>query len=141
MPHKNKEDRQQYNREYNARPEVKRRRVARNERPENRLKIARRNKAWYAVPCNRVKHDAYSAEHRYEWRDIQRSKLGTTPKPENSRCPICQQVKDLQWDHDPKTGLFRGWICSLCNSGLGHFGDGPTILSRALDYLTQGRVT
>src|ERR1035437_9401265 len=52
-------------------------------------------------------------------------------------CEICQQPSrsSLQWDHDHKTGQFRGWLCVRCNPGLGYFQDSPEILTRALAYL------
>jgi hypothetical protein len=41
------------------------------------------------------------------------------------------------WDHDHKTGLFRGWLCSGCNTGLGMFRDNPESLRRAALYLER----
>jgi hypothetical protein len=45
----------------------------------------------------------------------------------------------LHFDHCHETGLFRGWLCSKCNSGLGLLGDNEEALERALRYLRKSR--
>jgi len=42
-------------------------------------------------------------------------------------------------DHDHTTGVVRGVLCKPCNTGLGLLGDSEEGLSRALDYLREGR--
>ncbi len=37
-------------------------------------------------------------------------------------CDICNKPisgRKIQFDHDHKTGAFRGWLCPYCNTGLG----------------------
>ena len=53
-------------------------------------------------------------------------------------CSVCGRKRKLVWDHDHRTGEFRGWLCSNCNTGLGLFGDSPERLLAAIEYL-QGR--
>lgn len=61
------------------------------------------------------------------------------------RCPICdvsftrQFVNDVVLDHDHDTGEMRGYICRMCNSGIGMMEDSPTILARAIAWL-QGKL-
>lgn len=42
-------------------------------------------------------------------------------------------------DHDHKTGVIRGLICSPCNLGLGSFRDDPNSLRLAADYVERYR--
>jgi hypothetical protein len=43
----------------------------------------------------------------------------------------------LQLDHDHSTGLFRGWLCSPCNTALGLLADDPARLQGLLRYLDR----
>ncbi len=39
------------------------------------------------------------------------------------------------FDHNHKTGKFRGLLCSQCNTGIGLFRDNPDLLLKAIAYL------
>ena len=65
-------------------------------------------------------------------------------KNQNGLCAICLRpettlryglVKELDIDHDHKTGEFRGLLCSRHNRMLGYAQDDPDILRAAADYL------
>lgn len=62
-------------------------------------------------------------------------------------CEICgakgkkRGVGRLHWDHDHKTGLYRGTLCGKCNLGLGLFKDNVKLLKSAIDYLQIDRST
>jgi len=43
----------------------------------------------------------------------------------------------LGLDHCHSTGVFRGWLCSKCNAGLGFFGDNLAGLEKAIAYLVR----
>ena len=60
-------------------------------------------------------------------------------------CEICGKTaeengKKLAMDHDHGSGKFRGFLCHLCNIGLGAFLDNPQILRKAIGYLTVREV-
>lgn len=53
-------------------------------------------------------------------------------------CEICGQESEmLHLDHNHETNELRGWLCGGCNKGLGHFGDSPKTVTRALRYLME----
>lgn len=62
-------------------------------------------------------------------------------------CAICRSPesgrnkagKVMRWhvDHCHETGLVRGLLCSKCNTGLGLFGDSPSLMMRAMTYLMK----
>lgn len=67
--------------------------------------------------------------------------------PTDNRCEICGRTpqeasrtgkyKRLSLDHCHQTGRLRGFLCSPCNSGVGHLGDDPQRVRAALGYLTR----
>lgn len=62
-------------------------------------------------------------------------------KKQGGTCGICRKrlyskrYKAFAVDHDHKTGLVRGLLCTSCNTGLGLFYDCPSALSNAIDWL------
>lgn len=57
-------------------------------------------------------------------------------KPE--ACEICGSNHwKISFDHDHKTGKFRGWICHNCNCALGYSGDNITTLKKLISYLRK----
>ena len=56
-------------------------------------------------------------------------------------CPICDTIFERQFtndvvlDHNHDTGEIRGYICRMCNNGMGMMEDSPTILQRAIQWL------
>jgi len=58
------------------------------------------------------------------------------------KCQICFNTKSakghrLAYDHDHKSGKFRGILCKACNVGLGNFKDSPLLLKAALKYIQK----
>ena len=54
-------------------------------------------------------------------------------------CAICTVAMDQPcYDHNPKSGKFRGWLCHQCNVGLGKFKEDYDIVITAANYLLQG---
>lgn len=63
-------------------------------------------------------------------------------KPE--RCDVCKMhTKDnrrgLHYDHDHKTGKFRGWLCAGCNVAIGFAKDNPKTLIALAKYLIENK--
>ena len=61
---------------------------------------------------------------------------------QGGKCAICGKPNSgingrdrLFVDHDHKTGMVRGLLCSNCNHGLGNFHDNISFLESAIDYL------
>lgn len=85
----------------------------------------------------------WQAANPERWAEVQRKSDGlpdpTRPMPEC--CEICgrkpKDTKTLALDHCHATGLFRGWICRPCNSGLGMLGDDLDRVLKAAAYLQK----
>jgi len=65
---------------------------------------------------------------------------------QGNKCPICGDYIILCarkgetaacLDHDHKTGVVRGLLCSKCNTGIGMLGDSIEGLRKALEYLEK----
>lgn len=62
-------------------------------------------------------------------------KIAGRKKPE--QCEVCGAFGRIVFDHDHKTGEFRGWICNRCNVALGMANDNIEILELLIKYLKQ----
>ena len=52
------------------------------------------------------------------------------------QCAICRTVLLIPYlDHEHESGVFRGFLCNLCNLGLGLFKDNVANLTAAVEYL------
>ena len=68
------------------------------------------------------------------------NKRRNAPRIMPDRCEVCGNLgkdfqKGLHYDHNHKTGKFRGWICFKCNVALGMVGDNVEILKKLINYL------
>lgn len=50
-------------------------------------------------------------------------------------CEVCGGKGQICFDHDHKTGKFRGWLCQPCNKILGFANDNPEVLMSLIKYL------
>ncbi|WP_017974353.1 endonuclease domain-containing protein [Actinopolyspora halophila] len=58
----------------------------------------------------------------------------------DAQCEICGDTPDgVEIDHSHATGVMRGVLCGLCNSGIAFFRDDPVLLRAAAKYLTHSR--
>ena len=86
---------------------------------------------------------------RNETNIVRHLKTIHTYPDENYLCPICNrdieelgkkgQMRLQTWvlDHCHDTEVFRGWLCSNCNTGLGAFKDDLKRVTNACEYLNQ----
>lgn len=73
--------------------------------------------------------------HRCTSYNLSRVELATL---ETEKCPICERFgQKMELDHDHKSGVVRGFLCSRCNGALGQFCDDPGLLTRAIAYLEK----
>ncbi len=59
---------------------------------------------------------------------------------QDGRCAICFQKPlnmELGVDHDHKTGLSRGLLCTKCNTGIGFLGEDIARLMQAIKYIEK----
>lgn len=95
---------------------------------------AQRNKmrAWRAA--NPDKAAARGRKYRH---------LPESTRVEPSACECCGRVnvggRRLALDHDHATGVFRCWLCNLCNTAIGKLGDTLESVERAVAYLKRSR--
>lgn len=52
-------------------------------------------------------------------------------------CPLCHRAAELEQDHDHRTDLCRGRICSSCNHLVARFDRPIAEIHRFLDYLQR----
>jgi hypothetical protein len=88
-------------------------------------------------PAYRAQLRRHKIFNRFRLRDEDVRKLVDT---QGGVCAICGKdlalVKKPCIDHDHKTGVVRGVLCSPCNSAIGILGDDAEGLGRALAYMT-----
>ena len=90
--------------------------------------------------------DSLAGEKSYNWKGgkyfFLSKRFRSQYPPKGDRCEICltfeQDLKhSLCFDHDHKTGKFRGWICKPCNFALGFVKDNIQVLDSMKEYLEK----
>lgn len=109
-------------------------------------KLVKEDTAFYirrtdCKPCAQERIEANRLKRKY---NLTAADVEQMIAAQDHKCLICAKTFAVEpvntklsavIDHDHDTGIVRGVICRLCNSGLGHFGDNATILRNAVDYL------
>jgi len=123
---------------------------------KNKEKINARNKAYREKNREElnVKKKAYREKNRDKIRakDLERNfgiglheynLMFTEQKGKCACCGIHQNelTVNLAVDHDHDTGLIRGLLCHICNTGIGKLGDNIEGLMKALNYLEKHELT
>jgi hypothetical protein len=53
------------------------------------------------------------------------------------RCELCNALRKIVFDHNHKTGKFRGWLCYKCNLALGMTNESIEILTLIIKYIQK----
>ena len=82
------------------------------------------------------KHHKRMASKKKSDRLIRLEKIAGRAKPD--RCEICnKKPKRIMFDHCHKTGLFRAWVCGLCNLIMGLAKNSPALLRKLARHLEK----
>lgn len=85
----------------------------------------------------------HKGEKHHNWKGKMDSRYlkKIAPRPRPELCEVCKKKgkkrNGITLDHDHRTGKFRGWLCSNCNTALGLAQDDPKILQALIKYLQQ----
>lgn len=97
-----------------------------------------RNYACRCVECTEA-HRVYKAKARIAKKDAEVDDAVEYEK-RHGVCDCCSKFSSrLVFDHDHKTGAYRGYLCDSCNTGLGKLGDSVEGLTQALNYLQKAQ--
>jgi hypothetical protein len=113
------------------------------------------NAAYYTANTEKIKADtaAYYAANKERILAYKRfKKIGVTQEQydgaylkQKGVCAVCSlpcaQGISLAADHCHTTGVFRGLLCTQCNTGLGLFKDNKLLLENAIQYLKDSNDT
>lgn len=129
------------NPDYNSR-----RRAAYAARPAAKKAVAAAQRSYlYYANRDRILEQSRKARAKLGagyWRSGRGLPEPTRPAPEV--CESCGRTpagrfKVLSLDHCHATGKFRGWLCNMCNRGIGALGDTLEGVERAVDYLKRAQ--
>lgn len=124
---KNRDKRIEYSKEY---------------RSKNREEIILRRRENYQLNRDKFREEGRKSAsiHRITQYGISVSDYNEMFSNQNGCCAICGKPEKLHHsrlhiDHDHKTGIVRGLLCSKCNQGIGLFNDNIDLLQSAYNYL------
>lgn len=104
----------------------------------NKAEHCEKQKAWWKKNGHRYKGKAGLAKYGLTLEAFRLLLSG-----QGGVCAICLKPcmtgQRLAVDHDHVTGVVRGLLCRKCNIGIGHFGEDPAVLLRAIEYLAARR--
>lgn len=118
--------------------------VARDRYQRDPEAAARKVKAWRQAHPEQVRllQRSWSLRTKY---GLTLEDYDALLKAQGGGCAICnasspggpKTSRHFPVDHDHTTGKVRGLLCNPCNKALGVFRDDPTLLLRALAYITK----
>jgi hypothetical protein len=97
------------------------------------------------VECNKQRQKDYYQKTKHLKRyyhlkkryNLDKSQYAALRRKQKGKCAICGAPVGLVVDHDHNTGVIRGLLCHLCNTGIGKLKDSPKLVKRALWYLKR----
>jgi len=111
---------------------------------ESKIKMSESNKGKrYSILTEFKKSDIrISGENNPNWKGgisfnfIKKN----APRPKPEQCEVCGTFgkdfkKGLCYDHCHKTGKFRGWLCTRCNTALGLVKENSETLLALVEYI------
>ena len=107
-------------------------------KPCERKKYGKKQNKYCSIKCAAKDRDIKGEKH-WNWKGGKnRYQMKFHPKP--LQCEVCKALgssfkKGLQFDHCHKTGEFRGWLCSNCNTSLGLVKEDVKRLEALIKYL------
>ncbi len=106
------------------------------------FEVSGRSKAqkYCGVTCQKV-HIRFGIDE-YQYEDLlMRSdyKCAICSNPETNIDKRTGKVYELSLDHDHKTGIVRGVLCTSCNAALGYFKDDISLMAKAIQYLNEAK--
>lgn len=109
---------------------------------KNQDKVIKARKKFNSTEKSRIYRKRYKEKYsdklaidRARQKHHKLMKLASRPKPKE--CEVCKKTGSVCFDHDHKTGKFRGWICRECNLALGLVKDNEKILISLSEYLSK----
>lgn len=139
-------ERERARKRYATNPERKREQ-ARKWRATNLERAREQVRKWRAANPERKREQdrKWRAANLERERELSRKHQGlpAPTRPEPHECECCERPawdRALHLDHDHRTGAFRGWLCTSCNTAIGKLGDDRAGLLRALAYLYRAEV-
>lgn len=101
-------------------------------------------KSWAERDVNREARNRYQRKNREQF-ELRRKlrKYGVSQEQYDQldkKCFACGETETLCFDHDHKTGLFRGFLCRRCNRTLGQLNDDPNIILNLYKYIINAPI-
>jgi len=80
-----------------------------------------------------------SGKNAWNWKGgcSPKYRIKNAPRPKPELCEICSKGGRICFDHDHKTGKFRGWICHKCNITMGLIEDDSNTLIKMIKYINK----
>jgi hypothetical protein len=109
-----------------------------------RKKYGKKENKFCSIKCaSKERGDLNSGQNHWNWKGGNNSRYlkKVSPRPKPDKCEVCGgqggKRNGIVLDHNHKTGDFRGWLCSNCNTALGLLKDNVKRIEALKQYLTN----